>query len=321
MGHRPFCTASARIITTIGMTIIQRTRLGVNRTRILRVRPNFSNLITRSADASMKYKMIVLDIDGTIRSNDYAISQSTRRAVEDARNAGAVVTIATGRMFRSAIHVATDLNLVSPVVTYQGAHIADPVSSEILWHRPLSPRMVDDALDAIDIQDHEVLAQSRDRVYVQRWTSWVEAYAKRNVVEVRVVDDLRVLAQDGITRLIVGGEDDGVEQATQTLTHSLGAELLITRPLPYFCEVLHPDAGKERALKRLCGILGLPAEAAVVFGNGDEDAPMIAWAGLGVAMGDGSRAAMAASDEVAPPLADDGVAHVIQRLLRGGSFG
>ena len=321
MRHRPFCTASARITTTIGMTIIQRTRLGVNRTRILRVRPNFSNLITRSADASMKYKMIVLDIDGTIRSNDYPMSQSTRRAVEDARKAGAVVTIATGRMFPSAIHAAADLNLVSPVVTYQGAHIADPVSNEVLWHRPLSPRMVDDALDAIDVQDYEVLAQSRDRVYVQRWTSWVEAYAERNIADVRVVDDLRALAQDGITRLIVGGEDDGVAEATRTLTHSFGSELLITRPLPYFCEVLHPDTGKERALKRLCGTLELPAEAAVVFGNGDEDAPMIAWAGLGVAMGDGSRAAMAASNEVAPPLAEDGVAHVIQRLLRGGLLG
>ena len=48
---------------------------------------------------------------------------------------------------------------------------------------------------------------------------------------------------------------------------------------------------------------------------------MIAWAGLGVAMGDGSAAAIAAADEVAPPLAESGVAEVIERLLRGGLVG
>ena len=65
----------------------------------------------------MKYKLIVLDIDGTIRSNDYPLSKSTRRAVEDARNVGAIVTIATGRMFPSALRAAADLNLASPVLT------------------------------------------------------------------------------------------------------------------------------------------------------------------------------------------------------------
>ena len=272
-------------------------------------------------EASMKYKLIVLDIDGTIRSNDHPLSDSTRRAVEDARNAGAIVTIATGRMFPSALRAAAELNLTSPVVTYQGAHIADPVSRKVFWHRPLIPRVVNDALDALVIPDCEILAQHQDRVYVQRLTSRVEAYANRNRIQVEVVEDLRVLAQDGITRLIVLGEDEDVARAARTLTHSFASELLVERPFPHFCEVLHPDTGKKRALERLCGMLGLPAEAAVVFGNGDEDAPMIAWAGLGVAMGDGSSAAIAASDEVAPPLADDGVAHVIQHLLHRGLLG
>ena len=48
---------------------------------------------------------------------------------------------------------------------------------------------------------------------------------------------------------------------------------------------------------------------------------MVAWAGLGVSIGDGSAAAIAAADEVAPPLADSGVADVVERLLREGLLG
>ena len=85
--------------------------------------------------------------------------------------------------------------------------------------------------------------------------------------------------------------------------------------------MLHPDTGKDVALQRLCKMLDVRQEDTVAFGNGDEDAAMIRWAGLGVAMGDGSAEAIAAGDEIAPPLAGNGVAHVVERLLRGGLLG
>ena len=269
----------------------------------------------------MGYKLIALDIDGTIRSNEHPLSERTRRALEAARSAGAIVTIVTGRMYLSALHVTADLDLRSPVATYQGAHIADPLSHEVLWHRPLTSRMLGDALDVLEPGEHEILAHHRGDVYVERLTEWVEAYAGRNHVRAHAVDDLRRLGGEGVTRLIVGGEDDAVGEVTETLKRTFDSQLQITRSLPYFCEVLHPDTGKAVALRRLCKMLGVPREDTVAFGNGDEDAAMIAWAGLGVAMSDGTPAAMAAADEVAPPLADNGVAQVVEGLLDKGLLG
>ena len=269
----------------------------------------------------MAYRLIALDIDGTIRSNENPLSKQTSLTIEAARNTGAIVTIVTGRMYLSALHVTADLNLISPVATYQGAHIANPVSHDILWHQPLTSQMLSDTLDVLDSGEHEILAHHRGHVYVEQFSEWIEAYVERNHVRVHVVDDLRSLGEEGVTRLIVGGDDDAVGEVTATLKRTCNARLQITRSLPYFCEVLHPETGKDIALQRLCEMLGVRQEDTVAFGNGDEDAAMIAWAGLGVAIGDGSAAAIAAADEVAPPLAEDGVAHVVERLLRASSLG
>ena len=269
----------------------------------------------------MGYKLIALDIDGTIRSNEHPLSKRTCLALEAARSAGAIVTIVTGRMYLSALNVTADLDLCSPVATYQGAHIADPVTHEVLWHRPLTSQMLSDTLDLLYPGDHEILAHHRGHVYVDRLSEWTEAYVERNHVRVHLVDDLRSLGEEGVTRLIVGGDEDAVGEVTATLKWIFDSRLQITRSLPYFCEVLHPDTGKDLALQRLCKILGVRREDTVSFGNGDEDAAMIVWAGLGVAIGDGSAAAIAAADEVAPPLADSGVADVVERLLRDGLLG
>ena len=269
----------------------------------------------------MGYKLIALDIDGTIRSNEHPLSKRTCLTLEAARDAGAIVTIVTGRMYLSALHVTADLDLRSPVATYQGAHIADPISHRVLWHRPLTSRMLDDVLNALELGDHEILAHHRGHVYVDRVTEWIEAYVERNHVRVHVIDDLRSLGEEGVTRLIVGGEDDDVGKVTATLKRTFDSGLQIVRSLPYFCEILHPDTGKDVALQRLCKMLGVRREDTVAFGNGDEDAAMIKWAGLGVAIGDGSAAAIGAGDEVAPPLADSGVACVVERLLRSGLLG
>ena len=269
----------------------------------------------------MGYKLIALDIDGTIRSNEHPLSKRTCRALEAAREAGAIVTIVTGRMYLSALHVTADLRLQSPVATYQGAHIADPVTHEVLWHQPLTSQMLSDALDVVDSDGHEILAHHRGHVYVDRTSEWIEAYVERNHVRVHVVEDIRSLGEEGVTRLIVGGEDDVVGETTAKLKRTFDSRLQVVRSLPYFCEVLHPNTGKDLALQRLCRMLGVRREDTIAFGNGDEDAAMIAWAGLGVAMGDGSAAAIAEADEVAPPLADDGVASVIEWLLEEGRQG
>ncbi len=266
----------------------------------------------------MGYRLIALDIDGTIRSIERPISARTSRAVDMASQAGVVVTLATGRMFPFALEATVDLNITSPIVSYQGAHVGNAATGEVLWHRPLTSEMSLAALDALSIWKREVLAYHDDQVYVNMRTPWVEAYAERNQGRVHVVPDLVALVDKRPTRLVAVGEGDGIHELYSHLSATLDSQLHVTRSLPYFCEILHPEAGKHRALAWLCRHLGIRQDETVAFGNAYEDIGMLRWAGLGVAVSDAAPEILGVADRIAPPMEEDGPAEVLEDLLRRG---
>lgn len=269
----------------------------------------------------MGYRLIALDIDGTIRSNEYPLSDRTRQAIARVMEAGAVVTLATGRMFHSAVRATAELNIRSPIITFQGAKIADPATGDVLWHRPLTTDMAREALDALSPWGLEVLAYHGDQVYVSRMTPWVEAYEQRNQAVVRVIEDLKELAANGLTRLVVVGREDEIQRLEAELKAGFDSRLYVTRSLPHFCEILHSEAGKDRALAWLCDYLGVRREETVAFGNGYNDVQMLEWAGLSVAIGGAVPEVLDVADRIAPPIEDDGAAQVLEELLERGLIG
>src|SRR5437016_14095334 len=79
--------------------------------------------------------LIPLDLNGTISAHDLIISATMRRTIRDAQAADVIVTIATGRMFRSARQIAEDLDIVEFLICYQGAMMAHSVTEEVLYHK------------------------------------------------------------------------------------------------------------------------------------------------------------------------------------------
>jgi Cof subfamily protein (haloacid dehalogenase superfamily) len=269
----------------------------------------------------MGYKLIALDIDGTIRSADYPISDRTRETLDKVMEAGAVVTLATGRMFRSAVRSTSGLDLKSPIASFQGAHIADPATGEVLWHMPLTPSMTREALDALEPWGLEVMAYYNHEVYVGQSTERIESYGARNEVGVHVVDDLKSLADKMLTRLVVVGNEDEIQRLEAEMKAHFDTRLHITRSLPHFCEILHPDGGKHKALEWMCNHLGIRQEETIAFGNGYNDVHMLGWAGLGVAIGGAVPEVLAVADSVTPPIEQDGVAIMLESLLDQGLIG
>ena len=266
----------------------------------------------------MPYTLIALDIDGTIRTPEHPLSDRTRRTLDRVRDTGAVVTVATGRIFQSARRASAELDLRSPIASFQGAHIGDPFTGEVLWHRPLTEDMTLSALDALEGSDHEVLSYVGDDIYTTRMTPLAKAYGDRNGIGVYLVDDLRETAAQMPTRLVAFGEEEATRSLEIDLQTRFGSGLYVTRSLPTFCEILHPESGKEKALDKLCALLGSRREEVVVFGNGYNDVPMIEWASLGVAVKGGVPDAVSAADRVAQSIEEDGVAQVLEELLGAG---
>lgn len=272
----------------------------------------------------MTYKLVALDIDGTIRGKEHPISDRTRRSIAQVVEVGVVVTLATGRSYRSAVKQSQDARITAPIVSFQGAHLADPATEEVLWHQPLTEALTREALDALKAVNGwngDVMAYYGHEVYVNKMTPWIEAYGGRNEVVIHEVGDLKKVAELEPTRLVAVGDPDEVERLEARLQGIFDDSALhVTRSLPQFCEILHPHSGKDKALEQLCKRLGIGREEVVAFGNGYNDVHMLRWAGLGVAIGGAVAQALAASDRTAPPLEEDGVAQVLEELLAQGLF-
>jgi Cof subfamily protein (haloacid dehalogenase superfamily) len=269
----------------------------------------------------MGYRLIALDVDGTIRTQEHPLSDRTRKAIASVRNAGAIVTLATGRMFRSALRASAEISISAPIASSQGAHIADPATRQVLWHRPMTGDMGRAALDALSPLKLDVMGFYDDEVYVSRLTPWVEGYGQRNHVPVHEVGDLAQFAANELTRLVVVGEDAEIQRLEAEMKASFDSRLHVTRSLPHFCEILHPDCGKDKALAWLCNHFGIRQDETIAFGNGYNDVHMLKWAGLGVAVGSAVAEVVAVADVVAPPVEEDGAAQVLESLLTQGLIG
>lgn len=275
----------------------------------------------------MGYKLIALDVDGTIRSANSPIAERTRRAVDAVREEGAIVTLATGRAFRSATVNCAVLGIDVPIATSQGAYIANPVSEEVLRHRPLTAEMALAALDSVeehlDSDSSQVVAYCPGRLYVDNMTEWAAGYGQRTDIRVELVGDLQDVVDKDLTRIVVVGMEDyyAIERLERAIKPRLSDQALVMRSLPYFCEILHPKGGKEDALSWMCDYFRIERSETVAFGNGYNDVQMLEWASLGIAVGDAVSEALAAADRVAPPFNEHGVAQVLEKLLEDGLIG
>ena len=268
----------------------------------------------------MTYSLIALDIDGTIRSPEYPISRRTLEAIASARSTGAIVTVATGRIFQSARKACVDLDLRDPIVAFQGAMVGDPYTGSVMWHQPLSMDMAVAALLLLEKTTYEILSYVGDDIYVTAMTPRAEAYADRNGIDIHLVKDLRETAVLQPTRLVVFGLPQEILGLEDALKQHFDTDLYITKSLETFCEILNPNSGKEKALSWLCAQLGVNEANTLVFGNGYNDVPMLNWAGCGVAISGSVKEALDVCDKVAPPIEQDGVAQVIEAFLDEGAI-
>ena len=121
-------------------------------------------------------------------------------------------------------------------------------NGDLLWHTPLTPQMTEVALDALEGRDEfDIMAYHRNDIYVRKMSWWAMDYGERNSIPIRVVDQDEIRSGP-MTRLVVRGDDDAIESLEIELNDRFDGDLYVTRSLSYFCEILHPDAGKDKAI-------------------------------------------------------------------------
>jgi Cof subfamily protein (haloacid dehalogenase superfamily) len=262
-------------------------------------------------------RLLALDLDGTLMDDDMVIRSSrVRRAVAAAQECGVVVTLATGRMFDFVLPFAQELGITAPLICYQGGLIQSPDSDVPLYRATMEPALMREMLEWRAQRGYHVILYADDDVFLDE-RRHPDAFYRDMLGERLVwVDDFSsVLEQHKPVKFIIFVEPHEAGRVETGLRQRFGGLMELTRSHALIVEGNPPGVSKGDALQRLAAHLGIPQAQVMAIGDQDNDASMIVWAGVGVAMGNGSPASKAVADWIAPPVAEDGAAVAIERFV------
>nr|PZN26323.1 MAG: Cof-type HAD-IIB family hydrolase [Chloroflexota bacterium] len=268
----------------------------------------------------MTYKLLALDLDGTVMGHDLVIAQELVDAVAEARAAGIHVTIATGRMFFATLPYAQQLGITTPIICYQGGMVRDPLSGAMLHHITMPAEAAAEALEELAADGIFAIAYIDEKLHIAERRPELDQYLSYHPegVEVVVEPELASYARSRPpTKILFLAEPPVVERELARMSALFGERLSVVRSHTLFGELTAPGISKGSALAMLAEDLGVAREETVAIGDQENDIPMIAWAGLGLAMGNAIPAVKEIAAAVVPPVEELGVVWAIRRYLLG----
>jgi Cof subfamily protein (haloacid dehalogenase superfamily) len=275
----------------------------------------------RRPEPAFPIRLIALDLDGTIVGDDLIVPPRTKAAIRAATARGVSVSIVTGRMATSAMVFARELGLSDPIVGFQGALIREVPPAEeahlgrLLLHRPLAADAAREAIRwsrSIGLDPH---VNHLERFIVRADDPRAEDYSAFLGGRAILVDDLLEWLQKPVSKVIAVAESPIDEAVLHVARARFAGQADVTLSHPRFLEFLRPGVNKGTAVRWLARRAKVPLASVLAVGDQFNDLEMIAAVGHGAAMPHAPEAVRAAGRYVAPPLADAGVAELIEQLV------
>lgn len=273
----------------------------------------------------MNYKMIVLDLDGTLTNRDKVITDRTKRALMEAQKRGKIVVLASGRPTYGVVPLAEELELErygGYILSFNGGSIMDCRTGEVVYQKRLpidaNRRIVELAMEErVDIMTYHkslILTNNADCPYVK-------LESDINHLNVMQVDNLADYVDFEVPKFLMTDDGDYLAMVEARVKAALGRNFSVYRSEPFFLEILPRGIDKAQSLAQLISMLGIEQEEMIACGDGYNDLSMIQFAGLGVAMENAVLPVRNAADYVTGSNNDDGVAQVVEKfLLQGMDF-
>jgi Cof subfamily protein (haloacid dehalogenase superfamily) len=264
------------------------------------------------------YKLLALDLDGTLVDEGKPIPPHVITALQEVTEKGVTVAIVTGRMHRSALPYAKALNLSVPLISYQGAMVRHSVTDEIIYHQPLDFAPGREFLAEMQRRNYHVNLYLNDQLYIKERTVEIQAYEYIAGVTAEVVGDLlEFIDQKNVppTKLLAITDVAVAKPLYEEMSARFSPRLYITRSYPTFTEALNPQCSKGKALAALAKRLDIAPEETIAIGDNLNDLTMTEWAGLGVAVANAAKELKAQVDYVTNARVSEGVLEVVQKFI------
>lgn len=262
-----------------------------------------------------KYKLVAVDLDGTLLDEQYKVMPEVRDIVSRARTGGIGFTFATGRLFPSARQFAAELGLNLPLITYNGALIKEANSVKPVFHLPMDRELAREVLDITQDWPGRRFVFIDDVVYTDTEDEVTRNYAKALRVEFRRLRQLEPAYFESPTMITFRNEPPEIDKLTEFIRNHFQDEIYMVNSRPFFLDIAHREVSKGRGLAELCHRLGIKAEEVIAVGDGWNDLEMLEFAGLGAAVANAPDDLKSRAGYVAEGSYYHGVIEIMEKFL------
>ncbi len=249
--------------------------------------------------ATFPFRLAVFDMDDTLLGPDKKLSDENRHALDRLRAAGVEVVIASGRYRANVAIFEQRLGFQGWVISSGGAVVSHAATDEIVYEitvpRDLAVELVRRAREL----GVSLIGYHRDGIFCDQLSELVCDYRDRTG-QVPVVD-CAPLTDSGLQKLIWMTVPERITELTPQMLSEYQGRLYVVNTERDMIDFMSPKVNKARAVEALAARLGIGQEDVVTFGDGNNDVPMLEWAGLSVAMAHGKESARRAAKKVSPP--------------------
>lgn len=285
-----------------------------------------------------KYKLVALDVDGTLITSYHIVSERTKEVLRALMKKGIKITIATGRFYPSVQRIAKEIPINAPLVSNDGALIKDVFSDETIHSQPLSLDIAKEIMDLLPQYGYLEIQvfMEKHRIYsgkgfrkmqltkflrfsqlssLQGTINYFKDFIWVPLVKAKDLEDAKNMMDKAPAKLVVSGTEGQISALRQDLANIYGSKVFVTTAIPNCIDILDGDASKAHGLAVLTEKMGIKPEEVIAIGDNYNDIPMLEYAGLGIAMGNAPEEVKKTADITTSSNNEDGVAQVLGRIL------
>lgn len=268
----------------------------------------------------MKYRIIALDLDGTLTNSEKKITEKTRKRLMDFQKNGGKVILASGRPTMGIMPHAENLRLSEfggYIMAYNGGCVIDCAAGKTMFSSNLPLSVVPEICDVIKDYPVGINTYEGSSILVgNEINKYTETEARINGMDIKFVDNFAEYVNFDINKCLLHGEPDVICELEKILSGKYKGKLGIFRSEAFFLEIVPNGIDKAKSIDKLLKMIDIKTEQCIACGDGFNDISMLKYAGLGVAMSNAKQPVKDAADYITLSNDEDGIAHLLKRLNR-----
>jgi Cof subfamily protein (haloacid dehalogenase superfamily) len=266
------------------------------------------------------YKIIAVDMDGTLLKDDKTISNNVKEKIKKAGELGVKVVLTTGRPIQGIQKYLKELNLTKEgdyVIAVNGALVSRADNFQVIKSSAvLTGKDVKYIYSKVKHLNTYFHSYGSKEDFVNKRSKFSDEEEIRVGLKVREIDFAAAIKdEDILLKAILEEEPYILDEITPQIPKELFEEYTILRTAPHMLEIINKNLHKAVGLEQLAKHLGIKKEEIIAIGDAENDIEMIKYAGLGVAMGNAKDEIKKLAGFIAKSNEEDGVAEVIDRFI------